>query len=85
MLSLRRTLPLALIAISLARCGTAPSSSPFVYNACNGIILPPRLNDADRAQLSREIDTASLQAEWPKVLDSSGHVEDQVRKCQTVK
>lgn len=76
-------LPLA--PISLTACGTDLHSSPAVYNQCDSIHLPAKLNAVQRAQLADELDSAAPHAVWPNVLGGADRVYDEVIACQGVR
>jgi hypothetical protein len=76
---------LAILSLSLTACVAAPISSPAIVNACDSVVLPPRLADGPRAQLAAELDTAPAAAEWPQVLTDAARVERDLRACQGVK
>jgi hypothetical protein len=88
---LRRMLP-CLGPLWLAACGAGgiseaagppPLPPSRIINPCDAILLPPRLDEARRADLANEIESAPSHAVWPEVLRDQAGVARAVRACQT--
>jgi hypothetical protein len=80
-------LPLACL-ISCAACSVGMPSSPAPTPVCadpiRGIKVPPKLNDADRAEIVREMQIPGTDLLVRTLMDNS-NVTDQVRRAQAVK
>lgn len=84
--SIKLTLPaLAILLPCLTGCAGVTPSSPAIVNACQSVILPQRLDPADRAKLADEIDQAPADTVWPGVLTDAARVESEIRACQGVR
>jgi hypothetical protein len=78
-------LPLAAMLISMPGCATAPISSPSPVNACDSVVLPPRLTDSQRTQFLAEEAALPPGGVVRGVLKGAARVENDLRACQAVR
>ncbi|MGI4852240.1 MAG: hypothetical protein ACRYGR_09910 [Janthinobacterium lividum] len=84
-----RLLPLLIVLPFGVACsaGTASNATPVsrIVSPLDAIVVPPRLNDAQRAEIVREGMAAPADAVWVDVLMRDSAVVEAVRAAQATK